>query len=101
KSTMTFNPDSGVPVAVSSDSGKAAFLSFDHLARRTGVRYGDGTSVTFKYYDGNDNLRSITDSTGTTTFTYDYRDRVTQKSSPRGTIEYTYDPVGNLKSKKD
>jgi YD repeat-containing protein len=81
---------------------KAAFLSFDHLARLTGVTYGDGTSVTVKYYDGNDNLRSITDSTGTTTFSsYDHRDRVTQKSSPRGTIKYSYDPVGNLNSKTD
>jgi RHS repeat-associated protein len=101
QSKITFNADSGVPVAASSDSRKVAFFDFDHLARPKGVRYGDGTSVTFTYYDGNDKLLSITDSTGTTTFSYDHQDRLTQKSSPRGTIEYTYDPVGNLTSKTD
>jgi YD repeat-containing protein len=97
-SSVTFI-SAGLPDAVASASGKAAFFFFDTLGRK--VKYQDGTQVTFNAYDGNNNLLSMTDSTGTTSFAYDHLNRVMQKSSPVGTVNYTYDAVGNLISKKD
>jgi YD repeat-containing protein len=90
----------GRPLETTSASGQRTQFRFDSLSRLRRVAYEDGW-VELEY-DGNNNLKSMTESwNGTTTFAYDPRNRVIQKSSPLGTVSYAYDGVGNLTSKTD
>jgi RHS repeat-associated protein len=90
----------GRPETTRSPEGNRTQFWFDSLSRLWRVGYQDGW-VEF-HYDGNSNLKSMTESwAGTTTYDYDHRNRVIQKSSPLGTVTYTYDGVGNLTSKTE
>jgi YD repeat-containing protein len=90
----------GRPETTRSAAGNRTRFGFDSLSRLTRVAYQDGW-VELEY-DGNNNLKSRTESwAGTTTYDHDHRNRVIQKSSPLGTVTYTYDGAGNLTSKTD
>ncbi len=96
--TRTYN-NVGNPISKSDFNGHTTIYEynddFDLLIKTT---YHDGTEE-IRTYDGQNRLKTLTNTSGTLTFAYDSMSRITSVTDTFGqTVSYTYDEAGNRKT---